>query len=151
LNLLDEVKIDQETFLKVSKKGLESEDKKFYEQLIACDNFLYFKNMMIKRNMQLEEEAMRLMQSKNPEKNIKLTGIYLFKLFNFFLFFIFNFLFLIFIFIIGAEYEFIKQKKYEKEIECAIQMSLAFEEEKKRLLQMEEDEIKVIIVIFIFL
>ena len=30
------------TISKVSKKGLESEDKKFYEQLIACDNFLYF-------------------------------------------------------------------------------------------------------------
>lgn len=67
--------MDQDTFLIAAKKGLESEDKKFYEQLIACDNFLYFKNMMIKRNMQLEEEAMKLMQSKGGEmKNKLLTG-----------------------------------------------------------------------------
>lgn len=75
LKLLDEIGVNQEVFLSAAKKGLESEDKKFYEQLIACDNFLYFKNMMIKRNMQLEEEAMKLMQSKAGElKNKLLTG-----------------------------------------------------------------------------
>jgi len=73
--LLDEIGVDQEVFLLAAKKGLDSDDKKFYEQLIACDNFLYFKNMMIKRNMQLEEEAMKLMQSKAGElKNKLLTG-----------------------------------------------------------------------------
>ena len=73
--LLDEINVNQDTFLLAAIKGLESEDKKFYEQLIACDNFLYFKNMMIKRNMQLEEEAMELMQSKTGDvKNKLLTG-----------------------------------------------------------------------------
>ena len=85
LNLLDEVKIDQEAFLKVAKKGLEeSVDKKHYEQLIACDNFLYFKNMMIKRNMELEEEALILMQSKNQGKdfqNTELTGRFIIYIF----------------------------------------------------------------------
>ncbi len=74
-NLLDEIGVDQDMFLSAAQKGLESDDKKFYEQLIACDNFLYFKNMMIKRNMQLEEEAMRLMQAKAGEiKNTYLTS-----------------------------------------------------------------------------
>lgn len=77
LKLLEEIGVDQDTFLSAAKKGLESEDKKFYEQLIACDNFLYFKNMMIKRNMQLEEEAMKLMQSKAGDiKNKLLTGMF---------------------------------------------------------------------------
>ena len=78
--LLDELGVDQETFLLVAKKGLDSEDKKFYEQLIACDNFLYFKNMMIKRNMQLEEEAIKLMDYKAGDlKNKLLTGILILK------------------------------------------------------------------------
>ena len=80
LKLLDEIGVDQEIFLIAAKKGLESEDKKFYEQLIACDNFLYFKNMMIKRNMQLEEEAIKLMQSKGEnEKNKLVSGNYLYN------------------------------------------------------------------------
>ena len=82
LNLLEQVNIDQETFLRASKIGLQSEDKKFYEQLIACDNFIYFKNMMIKRNMQLEEEAIRLMQNKNPGKIRQMTGMFFHKFFS---------------------------------------------------------------------
>jgi hypothetical protein len=70
MNLLNEIEIDQETFLFLSKKGLESEDKKFYEQLITCDNFIYFKNMIIKRNIQLEEEAIKLMENKNSDMKI---------------------------------------------------------------------------------
>jgi len=98
--LLDEINVNQETFLLAAKKGLESEDKKFYEQLIACDNFLYFKNMMIKRNMQLEEEAMKLMQSKAGDlQNKHLTGnfkqlILIFKIILIDLIKIFNFLIL---------------------------------------------------------
>jgi len=116
-------------------------DKKFYEQLIACDNFLYFKHMMIKRNMQLQEEALRLMYSKNGNNNDyndnmknDFTMIFIFSNFfsNFFLIFS------------GEEYEFIKQKEHEKEVECAIQMSLALEDEKRRLLELEEEEIRVI-------
>lgn len=76
LKLLNEIGVDQNKFLLAAKKGLELEDKKFYEQLIACDNYLYFKNMMVKRNMQLEEEALKLMQSKNNNnKNVFLSGI----------------------------------------------------------------------------
>lgn len=72
LNLLEEVKIDQEAFLKVAKIGLEKEgDKKFYEQLIACDNFLYFKHMMIKRNMQLQEEALKMMYGKKNDAPVQ--------------------------------------------------------------------------------
>lgn len=72
--MLFEIGADQEQFLQAAKIGLELEDKKYYEQLIACDNFLYFKNMMIKRNLQLEEESYLLMQKKTGNKNILNTG-----------------------------------------------------------------------------
>lgn len=52
----------------VASKGLESQDKKYYERLIASDNYLYFKSMMVKRNLQLEEEAMKLMINKAAEE-----------------------------------------------------------------------------------
>lgn len=53
-----------------AKRGLESEDKKFYEQLIACDNYLYFKNMMVKRNIQIEDEAIKLLKEKTGNQNV---------------------------------------------------------------------------------
>jgi hypothetical protein len=105
--------------LLAAKKGLESKDKKYFEQLIACDNYLYFKNMMVRRNFQLEDQAMKLMQQKidkdNNEEDIKE-------------------------FEIDPEW---KKKKEEIELECAIQMSLALEEEKRRLLALEEEELLV--------
>ena len=33
-----------EQFLLACKIALETENKKYFEQIIACDNFLYFKN-----------------------------------------------------------------------------------------------------------
>ena len=49
---------------------MESEDKKFYEQLIACDNYLYFKNMMVKRNIQIEDEAIKLLKEKTGNQSV---------------------------------------------------------------------------------
>jgi len=72
--LLIETGATQEQFLIVAKKGLDSsEDKKYYERIIATENYLYFKNMMVKRNLQLEEEAMKLMISKAAEENADIT------------------------------------------------------------------------------
>lgn len=68
--LLIETGATQEQFLLVANRGLESADKKYYEKLIASDNYLYFKSMMVKRNLQLEEEAMKLMISKAAEENV---------------------------------------------------------------------------------
>ena len=68
--LLIETGASQEQFLLIAKKGLETEDNKHYERLIATDNYLYFKNMMIKRNLNLEEDAMKLMMDKAVKENI---------------------------------------------------------------------------------
>jgi hypothetical protein len=52
---------------------LESADKKYWERLISSDNYLYFKSMMLKRNLQLEEEAMKLMIAKADRENVDLN------------------------------------------------------------------------------
>ena len=72
--ILIETGASQEQFLMVAKKGLESEDNKYYERLIATDNYLYFKNMMIKRNLNLEEDAMKLMMDKTVKENIDMEN-----------------------------------------------------------------------------
>jgi hypothetical protein len=120
--MLNEIGASQELFLLIAKKGLEHpEDRKYYEQLIACDNYVYFKNMMIRRNLQLEEQAMKLMHehnnfmSKNQE-NLKVI----------------------------PEWQELQKIREETELECAIQMSLALEEEKRKLRELEEEELIVI-------
>jgi hypothetical protein len=36
--------------------------KKILEQLLAVDNFIAFKKLMVRRNLELNEEALKLMQ-----------------------------------------------------------------------------------------
>ena len=65
-------------FVLAAKKGLKSkENKKYFEQLIACDNFLYFKNMMVKKNLQLEEQAYKLLHENMVKKSeLSLSSMY---------------------------------------------------------------------------
>jgi hypothetical protein len=121
--MLSEIGANQELFLLVAKKGLDDqEDKKYYEQLIACDNYIYFKNMMIKRNLQLEEQALQLMHEQNlmkGDKEVKET------------------------FRIEDDWKERQRAREETELECAIQMSLAIEEERRKIMELEEEELMV--------
>ncbi len=126
--MLLDIGASQESFLLAAKKGLESEeDKKYFEQLIACENYLYFKNMMIKRNLQLEEEAFKLMYEKTggaagtPEKANE-------------------------DFKTDPKWKEMQKVRETTEMECAIQMSLALEEEKRKLMDIEEEDLRVIII-----
>ena len=124
--MLREIGASQEGFLLAAKKGLESlEDKKYFEQVIACYNYLYFKSMMIKRNLQLEEEAMRLMQEKsgNTQKSATVSKEE--------------------DFILDLRWKDLQKHKETTDLECAIQMSLALEEEKRKLLDLEDEELRV--------
>jgi len=142
--MLTEVGASQEQFLLAAKRGLESADKKYYEQLITCDNYLYFKNMMIKRNLQLEEQAFNLMTEKevnggnkvgtgnnssipNSKGKTNCEADYC-----------------------NTNWKEIQKIREATELECAIQMSLALEEEKKRLMDIENDELMVIYSEFLF-
>jgi hypothetical protein len=117
--MISEIGISQEIFLLVAKKGLEDpEDQKYYEQLIACENYVYFKNMMIKRNLQLEEQTMELMYEKTKGKTKE-------------------------DFRVSNEFKEQRKQREATELECAIQMSLALEEEKKKIIELEEQELLV--------
>jgi hypothetical protein len=123
--MLGEIGASQEMFLLAAKKGLENnEDKKYYEQLIACDNYVYFKNMMIKRNLQLEEQAMKLM----VDKSAPLPGTDKGDKHDFSL---------------DPAWKDLQKVREATELECAIQMSMALEEEKRKLRELEDEDLLV--------
>jgi hypothetical protein len=104
-------------FLLAAKRGFESStDQKYFEQLLACENYNYFKNMMTKRNLQLEEQTYKLIQEKMGDDAAAKFQ---------------------------PEFEEMQKKRHEIEMEIAIQMSLALEEERKKLEALEEDELLV--------
>ena len=113
-NLLDtitkDIGITEEMFCMAAKKGLnDPKAKKYFEQLISFTNYNYFKNLMTKRNFQLEELAYKQMMAdrkENGEGNDE-----------------------------DNEEEIEKKRKEmeENEIQCALKMSLAVEEEKKKI------------------
>ena len=128
-NLLEtmtqEIGITEEMFCLAAKRGLEDqkENKKYFEQLIAFNNYNYFKNLMTKRNLHLEKIAYEEMmkdkqkesqaQPENKDNNIELQKL--------------------------KE----EQNKAEKgELECALKMSLALEEEAKKLKELEDAELE---------
>ena len=128
-NLLEtmtqEIGITEEMFCLAAKRGLEDqkENKKYFEQLIAFNNYNYFKNLMTKRNLHLEKIAYEEMmkdkqkesqaQPENKDNNEELQKL--------------------------KE----EQNKAEKgELECALKMSLALEEEAKKLKELEDAELE---------
>jgi len=126
-NLLEtmthELDITEEMFCMAAKKGLEDskENRKYFEQLIAFNNYTYFKNLMTKRNLHLEKLAYEAMM-KDKEKEIpsenKDNNEELKKLIE-------------------------EQNLAEKgELEAAIKMSLAVEEEAKKLKELEDAELE---------
>jgi len=124
-NLLDtitkDIGITEEMFCLAAKKGLkEPKAKKYFEQLISFTNYNYFKNLMTKRNFQLEELAYKqMMADKNQNQE-------------------------------GGEEEDENEEELEKkrkemeenELQCALKMSLAAEEEKKKLEEIEDQELQ---------
>ena len=126
-NLLEtmtqELDITEEMFCMAAKRGLEDqkENRKYFEQLIAFNNYSYFKSMMTKRNLHLEKLAYEAMM-KDKEKEIKPenkdNNEELKKLIE-------------------------EQNIAEKgELEAALKMSLAVEEEAKKLKELEDAELE---------
>ena len=121
--LTQEIGITEEMFCLAAKKGLEDQkdNKKYFEQLIAFNNYTYFKNLMTKRNLHLEKIAYQEMM-KDKEKEAKEEG--------------------------KQNDEEIQQlveqqNNAEKgELECALKMSLALQEEQKKLQELEDAELE---------
>ncbi len=71
ISLMD-VGITDEMFCLAAKRGLENKiAKKYFEQLISFTNYNYFKNLMTKRNRELEEEVIEKMTGKKKKKENK--------------------------------------------------------------------------------
>lgn len=114
---LEDSGISEKEFSEISKVGLEKEDHKpYFEQIISCDNFVWFKNNMIKRNLQLKEESVKLMYVNNGD--LKYTQ--------------------------DSTINKMLKDKEQAEFECALAMSLAADDDKKKLYSnKDEDELAV--------
>ena len=118
--LTQDIGITEEMFCLAAKRGLKDEKlKKYFEQLISFTNYNYFKNLMTKRNLYLEELAYKqMMKDKDDGKNNDITE---------------------------EEYKELEKKRKEmedKELKAALQMSLALEEEKQKLKALEDEELE---------
>ena len=119
-----DIGITEEMFCLAAKKGLgEEKDKKYFEQLISFTNYNYFKNLMTKRNLQLEALAYKQMIESGGKKNKEQEADPM------------N----------AEEIKELEEKEKEaekKQLDAAIQMSLAAEEEKKKLKDIEDAELE---------
>ena len=61
--LLAELGVDQDTFMQACAKAEKNPiHKKIVDQIVAVDNFVAFKKLMCKRNAELNQQAMKLME-----------------------------------------------------------------------------------------
>lgn len=118
--LTKDIGITEEMFCLAAKKGLKDEkSKKYFEQLISFTNYNYFKNLMTKRNLYLEELAYKqMMEDKEKGKDNGLTEEQI------------------------KELEKKAKEMEENELQCALKMSLAVEEEKNKLKALEDEELE---------
>ena len=117
--MIKDMGITEEMFSLASKKGLNDEkNKKYFEQLIAFTNYNYFKNLMTKRNLYLEELTYKQMLQEKEKEGNQLSA--------------------------KDREEMEKNQKLleENEIQCALKMSLAVEEEEQKLKKLEEEQLE---------
>jgi len=123
--MLIDLGANEHQFILAAKKGLnDPESKKYFEQLIACENFLYFKNMMVKKNIELQSHAYNLFK-QDFAKNVGANIHELNKLEN-------N----------DLKFKKEQEKKEKEEYEALIEMSKALEKVKCELNAKEEEEFK---------
>lgn len=114
--LVKEINISEEKFMEQLEKGLKVEaHRRIFEQLLIVDNFIVFKKLMLKRNKELELEALKALEQQEAEKNRAGQDINM---------------------------ERMKLEAEKAQIEHAIAMSLALEEEKKKLKEQEDLELQ---------
>ena len=119
--LTKDIGITDEMFCLAAKKGLEDKNsKKYFEQLISFNNYNYFKNLMTRRNLYLEELAYKEMMKEKGQNGDgeQLTEEQL------------------------KELEQRTKEMEENELQCALKMSLAAEEELKKLKALEDEELE---------
>jgi UDP-N-acetylglucosamine transferase subunit ALG13 len=126
-NLLTELGINEEQLEAQIVKGLKNKPhRKIFEQLLIVDNFIVFKKLMVKRNKELELEAMRQLEGGDtklagdapPEKS-STTGAP-----------------------VNHRLEKAQLQKEQAEVEHAIAMSLTLDLERKKMQDAEDFELQ---------
>ena len=129
-NLLNDVlaegNITQEDFLKCAERGMEDKKyKKYFNQIISFGDYVFFKNVMVKRNFQLIKLAEMQMNQDNGGENGNENMNANEEQQNF----------------TPEMLEQMKQNE-QNEINAAIQKSLEEEDEKRRIAAIEEEEMR---------
>jgi len=82
-SMVKELGISDELLEKCLMKGLRSKQHKLFEQILVVDNFLAFKKIMLKKNKELEMEALRKMNTEkggHPQPGAKIDELELERL-----------------------------------------------------------------------
>lgn len=65
-----ELGVTQEQFIEACDKASENPlHKKIVDQIIAVDNFMAFKKLMVKRNTELNEQAIKMFQHQHGKQH----------------------------------------------------------------------------------
>lgn len=70
--MMKEVGLTEDKLVQILEKGFMSKEKKLFHQLLLCDDFLKFKDLMLRRNKALETEAMHAMNNSDIRKKSKI-------------------------------------------------------------------------------
>ena len=121
--MLVDLGANEHQFVLAAKKGLRCpETKKYFEQLIANENFLYFKNMMVRKNLEIQNQAYNLFK-QNMAKNIGINMNELQQLEN-----------------KDEKLKKEREKKEKDDYKAMLEMSKALEEVKKDFDSKEDDD-----------
>ena len=107
--------------MKALEKGIQHhEHKKIFEQVMLVENFMVFKKLMIKRNKELELEALQSLERQQNQKAMEESSNV----------------------DLEREKRRIELEKNNADIDHAITMSLAADAERKRIMDKEEEELQ---------
>ncbi|CAD8099469.1 unnamed protein product [Paramecium sonneborni] len=120
--MMNELGVTEEQFAQQVEKGLkQQQDKQLFEQLLTIDNFMVFKTQMIKRNKELELEALQEIKKQDQKKISKKQIVNPQN---------------------DANIKLLQIEAEKAELEHALQMSLAIQEEKKKMLTEEDRQLQ---------
>ena len=66
--LMAELELSQEQFMSSCEKATNPAHQRIVNQILAVDNFVQFKKLMIKRNSEMNEEALKWMMKKEQQQ-----------------------------------------------------------------------------------
>jgi hypothetical protein len=70
---MKDINVNDDQFFEACQLGTEGANKQLFNQILAVDDFLSFKKLMLKRNKELEKEVLQTLQNdvKSSGNNTK--------------------------------------------------------------------------------